>query len=487
MDVSLSLKSKISNIESVVDFCHSWSMSHGLNSKESNEFALAFDELITDIILFAFREEEDFFDICFYHNPSYLEIIINEKGEPFEPEKYIYNKQKVINENNFNGAGLKIIHKFTDNFLFINKGKSGKEFRLVKNILHHQHISDLIREIPKKEDNLENTNFSVLQVKPEDAEDISKLIYYTYGYTYPKEDMYYPQRIFKYLEKGKKFGVISRRSDGKASGYFAVIKADDSKIGEVGEAVVSPEYRSKGLMSIMMTLLINMSKEKGLKAIFGEAITAHMVSQKVNAKFEFNSTAILLGVYPSTIQKGFNHKQERISVVSEFLMLNQRKELELYLPSRYKKIFKEIYFSLGIKVKDKRITKIEYKETSCMKLKVSYKYLNVSIIVESFSEDFFEVLEKKTEFFKDKGIKVIYIDLPLKNPITKVITDELSNRGFIFSGLLPLFHKEEDYLRMQMPFYKVDFRHIKLLSKMAKKIKKVIQREIKILNSSKKK
>lgn len=479
MDVSLSLKSKISNIESIIDFCHSWSQSYGLSNKEANEISLALDELITDVIIFAFREEEHFFEISFFHNLSYLEIIINEKGEPFEPEKYIYSKEKVQKYSNFNGAGLKLIKKFTDNFIFINKGKSGKEFRLVKNISHHQHISEMIREIPKIEETIENASFSVLQVKPEDAEDISKLIYYTYGYTYPKEDLYYPQRILRCFEKSKKFGVIARRNDGKASGYFAVIKSDDSKIGEVGEAVVSPEYRSKGLMTIMMTLLINMSKEKGLKAIFGEAITVHMVSQKVNAKFDFNSTSIFLGVYPSTIQKGFNHKQERISVVTEFLMLTQKKELSLYLPSRYKKILKDIYQNFGIKVKDLRVSKIDIENNSVMKLKVNYKYSHASIIVDTFGKDFIDILERKILLFKEKNIKAIYIDLPLKNPSTKIFVEKLIDLGFVFSGLLPLFHKEEDYIRMQIPLYKVDFRHIKLLSKTAKKIKKVIQRELK--------
>ncbi len=481
-EANLKLKSKVELIEPVVDFCYKWALNSDLSQKEASEFALAFNELITDIVLFAYPEEEGEFNVEFLNFRTHLKIIVSELGEPFDPNKHTYDIKKVLKEDNFEGAGFKLIQNLVDDFIFLNKGKNGKEYRIIKNI-KHRHITEIFKEeeIKKEEEITEATTYCLSVVSEDDAEDISKLIYRVYGYTYPKEEMYFPDKVKLALRQGKKFGVIVRTNTGEAVGYFAVIMSTDSKIGEVGEAVVSPKHRGKGLMKSMLNALINLSKSKGLLGLFGEAVTVHTISQKVNAKFGFKSTALLVGMFPSEIKYknlAENYPQ-RISVVIDFLPFYKEEEKKVYLPKEYSKILKEIYENLGFKVVNLKSKKSDLKGISKIDTNISYKFGNAVLIVRNYGKDFETQLEHRIDDLKQKGIKAIFIDLPLDNPITKNIVPTLKKYGFIFAGLMPLFHKEKDYLRMQIILTKINPKLIYVYSDIAKKIKRKITKEMK--------
>ncbi len=481
-EANLKVESKVELIEPIVDFCYRWGINSDLSKKEASEFTLALNELITDIVLFAYPEEKGDFNIEFINYRTHLKIIVSELGEPFDPDRHTYSVGKVLKEENFEGAGFKLIKNLVDDFIFLNKGKDGKEYRIVKNI-KHKHITEIFEEaeIKKEEEVTESVEYSLKIVTEEDAEDISKLIYRVYGYTYPKEEMYFPDKVKLALRQGKKFGVIIRTNTGEAVGYFAVIMSTDSKIGEVGEAVVSPKHRGKGLMKRMLKALIEISKEKGLLGLFGEAVTVHTISQKVNAKFDFKSTALLIGMFPSDIKYknlAENYPQ-RISVVIDFLPFYKDEVKEVFLPKEYSKILKEIYQNLGFKVKNLKPKKYEIPDFSKIDTNISYKFGNAVLIVRKYGKDFELQVEHRIRDLQKKGIKAIFIDLPLDDPFTKDVVSALKKIGFIFAGLMPMFHKEKDYLRMQMVLTKINPRLIYVYSDTAKKIKKRIIRELK--------
>ncbi|SNZ09567.1 Anti-sigma regulatory factor (Ser/Thr protein kinase) [Persephonella hydrogeniphila] len=477
MEISLKLENDIRVIQPAVDFVYRWAVDCGLSEKEAQEFATAFDELITDIVLFAFEDKGEFF-VLLSDSLSQLEITVHELGEPFDPERHRYSIQKVLNENNFDGAGFEVIGNLVDDFIYLYKGRAGKEFRIIKEI-KHKHITQILTEKQLSTEPEKAVGYQISPVTEEDAEDIARLIYRSYGYTYPKEDMYYPDRIVNALRQGKKFGVIVRTDRGEAVGYFAVIMSTDSNIGEVGEVVVFPRHRGKGIMKMMMKALIDMAKNKGLLGLFGEAVTVHTISQKVNAKYGFKSTALVLGFFPYAKYKGFEHKQQRISVVIDFLPLKERKQLKIYLPEEYKNILKDIYRNLGIDVENIPVRKSpQLKERSKIELQINYRFGNAVIVVKKYGKDMLDRVAKKLEALYKKDIKGIYIDLPLDHPYVKQAVPQLKKMGFIFSGLMPLFHNERDFLRMQILREKLDFRHINVFSDMAKRIKRFIHREM---------
>jgi len=477
VEIQLKLPADERIIQPAVDFVYRWGLECGLSEEEAIEFATAFDEIITDVVLFAHLEGGDF-SVILRDSLSQLEVVVYELGEPFDPERHKYSVKKVLSQGNFEGAGFEVVRQLTDNFIFMYKGKEGKEFRITKDI-KHTHITQLYTEGELKKEPEKTVNYQIFPVTEDDAEDIAKLIYRSYGYTYPKEDMYYPDRIVRALKEGKKFGVIVRTDKKEAVGYFAVIMSTDSNIGEVGEVVVSPDHRGKGIMKMMMKALIDMAKAKGLLGLFGEAVTVHTISQKVNAKYGFKSTALIVGFFPFAKYKGFKHGQQRISVIIDFLPLTERKEISLYIPEKYKNLIKEIYKNLGIKVKNIPVRKIHLKEKSSLKVEINYQFETAVITVFSYGKDFESRIKNKLISFEKKGLKGVYIDLPLDIPFTKKAVEILRSYGFFFAGIMPLFHKERDFLRMQKVYQHIDFRYINTFSDTAQKLKKFVKRDAK--------
>lgn len=482
MEAHLLLEAKLPMLGSATDFTYKWCVNMGLSRYDAAKMALATDEVLTDILLHGYKNEKGYIEIWFQYSFSEIEIAIQEKGEPFDPEKYMYDPDKAIKDHDFEGAALRTIHKMTDQFLFLNRGKDGKEFRLVKQFFS-PHIKELLPDHIEPGDLEEpdpDCDYLLTPATSEDAEDIAKLIYRSYSYTYSKEDLYFPKRIETAIKHEYKFGTIVRTEAGGPAGYFAVIKSTDSMIGEVGEAVVSPNHRGRGLMKNMMTELIKMSKQRGLLGLFGMASTFHVISQKVNHKFDFRSTALLVAKSPKKLYKGMaTHTSEVVSVIMDFLPLTQLWRKPVILPQAYHDILNEIYaqFTDQKRTISSGNPSTTGSDQTDLVLTINYEAHNVLITVKDYGPTFETSAMRLFRSIDDLNLNAIYIDLPLTSPKINGAIQWLKERGFIFSGLMPLFHQEYDHLRMQKIMIDIDFDKINTYSEVAGKLKSLIKHE----------
>ena len=489
MDARLQVASDEMNISPVCDFTQSWALNCGLSEGEALRFSVAVSELVTDVILFAFPDDRDNkFEIKFYHTFSNVEIVIQELGEPFDPDRHTYSAEKAVAENNFEGAGFLLMRSFSDEFTFINKGKEGKEFRLSKNIRIHDidellqqslelrlaEIEQTIDQYPRKE----LDEFTVSRIKATDAEDISKLIYRTYQYTYSKEDLYLPKKVEEAVLSRDKLGVIARKPDGEAIGYFAITPKGNTTIAEVGEAVVSPSYRRNGIMSRMMNNLIEIAESKQITAIFGEAVTIHPVSQKVNHKFGYKTTGIQLASSVNVKYEGFDEDYPQpVSIALDFLLVIPPAKRSVYLPKKYRDILLETYDELGMKVEAKDPKTYHLADFSDIDIEINYSSSASLIIVNRYGKDFFTVLSDMVNSLEQKHPKTLFLDFPLSSKATPGQFSSISPLGFIYCGLLPHFHRNSDYLRLQKVYSSLDFEIIEIYSDFGKKLKSFIANE----------
>ena len=416
---------------------------------------------------------------------------MSELGEPFDPDRYLYDPQLARSKGDFEGAGLQIMKAFCDDFVFINKGREGKEFRLVKalSLSAIDRMLYLTRSSPTsaldpaidQQVDLEAEEYTIKEVKVEDSENIAKLIYRTYEYTYAKEEMYFPKKIEKTITGKHKLGVITKNKAGEAVGYFAIIKKEDSQIGEVGEAVVSPEYRRRGLMSKMMHKLIEIGQQNKLKGIFGKAVTHHLVSQKVNARYGFKTTALMLAETGILKVKGMAEDYpQHISLVIDYLPLQDRESRKVYLPSKYAQILQESYEELSLPIESTRqeFERSELADQSDIELVMNYSDATSLIIVEHYGMDFRNVLPEIIHSLeRRKDLATIYLDLPLENPATPYHFKIVEEQGFIYSGLVPDFHKNSDFLRLQKTSIKLDFDIIEIFTDFGRTIKNLVANE----------
>ncbi len=485
MEAHLYLEAKIEMIGSATDFTYKWCVNMGLDVGKAAQLTLAVDEILTDIILHAYSDTSGYVEIWYQYSFSELEIIVQETGEPFDPEQHAYSPEKAISRGDFEGAGREIARKMTDHFIFLNRGKDGKEFRLVKK-LDKSHIRDLIKEetTEGRENGVADT-YLLTPATSEDAEDIARLIYQCYDYSYGKEDLYFPKRIEMAIRHGYKFGTIVRTSRGGPAGYFAVIRNSDSLIGEVGEAVVAPPHRKRGLMKRMLNKLIEMSRQKGLLGLYGMALTVHTISQKANEKFNFKSTALLLARSSRSIYKGIREDYPQpISMVMDFLPLTKKWNTPVFLPRSYSDIMKELYIQFenhpGFKDLPDQIEKADI--STELSLEIYYEANSALIIVRKLGNTFEGSCLSMFRSLEELKLTSIYIDIPLNHPGVDPSVEWLRENGFIFAGLMPFFHKERDYVRMQKINTELDFALIETHSEMAGKLKETISSEFHALH-----
>lgn len=493
LDARINISTDEEVISPVCDFTYSWSLNCGLNEQEAVRFTIATGELITNIIQFAYpHNSSKHFALEYLQDITQLEIIVSESGEPFDPDFHRYNAEKARGEGHFEGAGFRIIRRFCDEFIFVNKGKEGKEFHLTKKI-EIQQIDELLEHSPslqRAEMDLHDepvsgspeVEFLISRISPADAEDISKLIYRTYEYTYPKEDLYFPKKVEKAVLGKEKLGVIARNKSGDAVGYFAVLKKDDSNIAEVGEAVVSPDYRRKGIMSNMMHHLVETARRNKLDGLFGLAVTIHPASQNVNHKYGFRSTALMLAETGGVVFKGFDEDYPQpVSTMIDFLPLFHHSPGKVYIPGKYRDIILDTYKSLKVPVQAEEHTEQPENRLSALSdIKLSINTINYTafIVVYKYGSDFRHVLnDMMTSLDEQEDLNVIYLDLPLSNDATPLQYEEIEDLGFIYCGLAPLFHREKDFLRLQYIYAPINMDLIEVYSSFGKTIKNLITHE----------
>ncbi len=485
MDAKLQIATHEEMINPVCEFTHNWAKSCGLDEAEARRLTVALSELISDIILYAYPDGEgEQFDITYRHMLSDIEIIIHELGEPFDPDRHRYDIQRALEDGNFDGAGLRLIHHFCDKFQFLNKGKDGKEFHLSKSLQLHDfdELIDLVHSQESSQsvsqDHVEK-QYATKSISPSDAEDIAKLIYRTYQYSYAKEELYYPKKIEKTLEKKQKLGVITRTNQGEAAGYFAIIKKEDANIAEVGEAVVSPDHRHHGIMNQMMKQLITTAGDEQLSGLFGKAVTIHTASQHVNNKFNYVTSALILAESTDVIFKGFDEEYPQpVSVVIDFLPLSTPAERTVYFPEKYASLLLETYDKLQIPITQKEPAKLESTGASDLHTSVDYSHNTATILVNDFGSDFETTLsETVLDLENEHSPNAIYVDLPLTNPATPKMAEVLQQLDFIYCGLAPLFYGDSDYLRLQKVYASLEFDLIKVYSDFGKTIKSLVKNE----------
>ena len=481
-DQTLHLPDHVSIIGPTTDYAYKWGLNVGLSEERALRLALAVDELVTDVVRFAFPASDGSFTITFRSDLSKAEVILHEKGEPFDPTRYPYDPERAINEGRFEGAGFTVVRHFVDDFAFLNRGREGKEFRIVQHV-ESEHIADHVTLEPDEPDaDREEVSYTISTVEPTEAVEIAKLIYRTYGYTYVREELYYPERIERALEQGEKFGVLVRTDQGRAVGYFAVLKASDSNIGEVGEAVVDVNHRRRGLMKRMLGALIDQANERGLSGVFGEALTVHNISQRVNAHFGMESTAFLLALFPPQRFRNLTGDfTQPISIIIDFRPLKPYETVRAYLPAPYEDMLRRIYDALDVddlQVLDGATPADQLPDTTEMDTRIRYNFNHVTFVVETVGTDLVEQVQQVLTDLEDEQMNVAYVDLPVDDPSTPAATSMLRDADFVFAGLMPRFHHERDYLRLQQPMVDLNPDAIEVYSDLAVMLKNHVMEEL---------
>ena len=480
----------------------------GFSDEEANMIELGMDEAFTNAVEHAFEsDEEESIEISCKQEAESLIVSIREKGLPFDPTLVQqYNPKAALNERSERGMGMYLMCKCFDDVTYTNLGRGGKEILLTKQ-LDKKTIDDFVNTndltiepeaisdegSPKK-----RIEFTLRMMKPEEAIEVCKCIYMSYGYTYSNESAYFPERLVSMNEEGLVDSLVAISPENEVAGHSAILFEDPKdQMGEFGMAVVKPKFRGQGCLNKLASNRMEHAINKGVKALFGKGVTTHPYSQRSMHKLGFRDGLIMLASVPMTRKyKNISEKiSQRESHIICFTFLEPRDERTIYPPTHHQEMIKQIYDNLNVKIKfgtpnlAKQDDQVENKndahqfktETSTVKeteFSISLDRGKSLAHIKIEHPDHTNMHELKTihrDFLFNK-LDVIYVYLNLEDPGTISMVDELEKMGYFFSGIKPRV-KMSDWLVLQyLNNIKLDYSLVKAYSDFAEKMKEYISR-----------
>jgi len=387
---------------------------------------------------------------------SELVLSVQDTGAPFDPNDTSHKGSDTDRPARISAhGGLHLIQNAVDKAYWINKGRQGKELRLIKNLTHRditehlpeEHLEPIAADAPQAP----MQEYRIVRFEPEHAVSISRCVYRVYGYTYIHEDCYYPEKITKLNESGALVSVVALDEGNDVVGHYALERPTPMPVAERGIAVVSPSHRGRGLMEKMRVLLEEEAVRVGLSGVYSQAVTTHTHSQRVNEGFGSKVCGITLGGGPSTTKfkkMATESLPQRITWVLYHTYVVPPTHQVIYAPPQHRDMIARIYANLN--------APYEFGDPQPLEgfghLSVTYDagMQNGAIFVDQIGVDTPSEIRRACEdLCAVAGAEAVYLYLPLTQAETPALCEAAEKFGFFFSGVAPSFVPEGDALVLQ--------------------------------------
>jgi anti-sigma regulatory factor (Ser/Thr protein kinase) len=489
--LSLSIPADLTYLTIAHNFVRETSRKRGFSGDDLYKIELALEEAITNVIQHAFTEDEkESFHIFCKYVPLGIEIIIKEKGLPFDPRQLPEYKSSGDADNlSTSGMGIFLMRQSMDEVSFHNLGMEGKETRLVKYLpsksIEEYLTDDEKQSVLSKTDDQgilkEKIKYRVRRMEPHEAIQISRCAYKSHGYTFFDDHIYYPDRIIELNNTEQMISAVAITEENIFMGHSALVYPyPGARIAELTFIFVNKEYRGQGCMARICSHLFECEKKNPLDGIYVYSVTNHEFTQRGMYGFGIQDCGLLLASSPETwIFKGIsNDNPQRISVALSFKYLTTPKPLALYPPIHHLEMIKYLYGNIGANCHhfedmpagtelpdgDTEIDTEIFATENC-----------AEIFINHYGANTLQEVKKIVRDLCVKQIASIQLFISLEDPCTSFMVREFEDMGFFFAGILPLNSVGDTIVLQYLNNVEIDYDKIVLYTEAAKKIKDYIK------------
>lgn len=290
---------------------------------------------------------------------------------------------------------------------------------------------------------------------PDDAEGVARLYYAIYGEGFAVDYVYDPERIRAHNAGPDLHQMVARTEDGEIVGLSALFRAaPGAGILEVGGLMLLPEYRGGKTALLLAIRSFEMARDElGLNVLFGQCVTDHLVTQKLNVRFGFSSLALEVEAMPPRP----GGTGERISLLDDFVIFHDSPH-EVHLPEVYEAFLLENYNKLGC---ERRF--LPPGEVASKSVWQSENLQSASLVkteLTTIGKDFAEIVQDVACSHPESHAWQLF--LPLCDPGLPAAVEQARALGYGLGGLLPLWH-DHDVLLLQKVRGAPDYEAVKLL------------------------
>ncbi len=297
-----------------------------------------------------------------------------------------------------------------------------------------------------------DTTFRPLE--PEEGSVLTEAIRAAYGETYDVRWVYDETEVEARLAAGTYVSWVAESAEGELLCHEGMsLAAAGDAVGHSGQAVTMPAARGQHLFTRTKQHLMDWARERGLAGMYSEATAAHPYSQRANLELGAHEAGFLLGWIPASVSNdaATDRRPRRQSAALFYAKLNDGHEREVYAPERHQDVIRqtlelcELRGTLadppaGVQIPDRTGLHVEMDEDHNLALLTAHQPgADLETVVAA----------ERHHLFHSKCLDAIYLDLPLENPATALLADQLERLGVSYAGVFPNNRTDGDVLRMQ--------------------------------------
>lgn len=446
--VHLTVRADESVIVPVRDFVRALAESHAIPPRELAKLELLTEEVCLYLVENSFDpDEEGEFTLTLRRRPNQLVLITEDRGLPM--------RLAPVGEEGGDESqvGLLLMRGSVDEMNFSNLGKQGKRIEFLIN-LPIKSIEDYISDEEKlrfgqatatPEEPEKATDAVTLRLlRPDDALNLSRCIYRSYGYSYGNDLVYYPDKVVEALESGRMVSCAAVNEAGEIIGHLALLLRErGARAGETAMAVVDPRYRGRKLFEQMKGFMGDYARQAGIYGLYSEAVAVHPITQKGNLALGAHESGILLGYSPKDmVFKKIREEapRDRQTAVLFHLRINPEPERPIYAPSHHRAVIETICRRGALQrtlVEAPRLSLHDVRDIrTILDLQVRPEAGRAFLLVREYGADVLQLIHSHLKDLCLRQISCIYLDLPLQNPMTAVLCKALESFGFFFAGVI---------------------------------------------------
>ena len=432
----------------------------GFDAVLTQQISAGLRQALTSLLRYSFEPgEKASVELVCERIPAGLRISLHDRGLPLSA-----GDPGSVNVASGADNPLYGLNDYFDEVHFHNRGPEGKEIVLCKHLpdpslaeyaaacaLDPAEASDAERPgVPTE------IHCTVRPLEASEAHEVSKAVYTAYGYSYPHEHVYYPEKIAELNRRGEIFSVVAVADNGEIAGHCSLqLWEENPRIAELTQGVVKPRFRSQGCFARLTEYLIDTARAQDLTGVFGEAVTAHPYSQRAGLQFGLRDCALFLGLIPATAEfKGLKRGgfAERGSMLVQFRHMKMPPPTPVFAPAAHRAMIAAIYANLGI-IPDWRSPSAELDpplaDASAIAVKLSRALNLARIRIDRWGRDAIDILRRHVKELCLHQRQVIHLLLGLADPATAVWVQRCEELGFFFAGVLPCGLPSGDALILQ--------------------------------------
>jgi serine/threonine-protein kinase RsbW len=320
--------------------------------------------------------------------------------------------------------------------------------------------------------------YEVRRLRPEEAIEVARCVYDSYGYSYAGEQAYQPERIAALNESGDLISAVAVTADGEVIGHSALVMHDELP-PEVAMAAPKRSARGLGIATKLCAFLIDQLRLTGAGVLQARQVTVHPYTQRFCSKLGFLDCGFLLAHSPkSQSWRGMDTVAQRNSDIVGVLILEPREPVTLFPPQRHAQIIERLLEQVHVPAtlvhepqsSGSEVGAGDRHGQSVVHVAVSPTRSLAEIHIAHYGTDVVEALRRELYWLRREDVRVVELYVDLSIPVAAQLAPTLEDLGFMFTGVMP---KTEGHHAMIMQFLngvQVDYDELHVVSDMAREL-----------------